>query len=209
MAELLAREAALNAALKEAKSEQGRQKRKRARDATRWLIEGPLRAAVLATYSLADYHVEPAAKYLEITVRERGWPPKSNEDMGRLVEDLFFDADLVEMAALVQLDDPSDAAALAVAINYVELQWRVVVFAREANLGKASAPSSERLLEKAEENRQRLPSPVRPPPVGTIAEPRGRKWAQRLRKRWDGHFRLAPEADALLTPEEIHAKAGL
>ncbi len=67
----------------------------------------------------------------------------------------------------------------------------------------------ERLLEKAEEDRQRLPLPVRPPPVGTAAEHRGRKWARRLRERWGGHFGIAPEANATLAPQAVHNKASI
>ena len=67
----------------------------------------------------------------------------------------------------------------------------------------------ERMLEKAEEDRQRLPLPVRPPPVGTAAEHRGRKWARRLRERWSGHFGIAPEANATLAPQAVHNKASI
>ena len=70
---------------------------------------------------------------------------------------------------------------------------------------RSSVPTAsahrERMLEKAEEDRQRLPLPVRPPPAGTAAEHRRRKWARRLRERWGIHFGIAPEATPRWRPK--------
>ena len=47
--------------------------------------------------------------------------------MEHTVEDLFLNADLDEVAALANLESPADADALAIAVGYVEIGWKVVV----------------------------------------------------------------------------------
>ena len=127
MEELRAAEAAIKAAAAENRGALQRAKRARAADAKKWVVDGPMRRAVLAFFGLAHCNAEPAVEYLERCACERVWPAKPYKDMEHTVEDLFLNADLDEVAALANLENPADADALAMAVGYVEIEWKVVV----------------------------------------------------------------------------------
>ena len=86
--------------LAEIKRARKEMQKKAAADARAWRLTEPMRHAVLAMYSLADYDAEPAVIYLQARRRQHQWPEKSDTAVARLVEDLFAASDSEEFAAL-------------------------------------------------------------------------------------------------------------
>ena len=71
------------------------------------------------------------------------WPqPKPDEALARTVEDEFLAVDEQYFAALVDLNDPADPAALRDAIAFVE-EWRVAVWARRCFVKTGAARGSD------------------------------------------------------------------
>ena len=50
---------------------------------------------------------------------KRKWPPRVRQDLERLVGDLFLQADVQELAGLVNEQGPSDAEAFKVAVAFL------------------------------------------------------------------------------------------
>ena len=80
------------------------------------------------------------------------------------------------------------------------------------NEDKGVAPSTQAVLEKAEEIRAGLPEAARPAAQGTSAEARSRMWLRRWRLRWGGklaRIRLREELSqqdmAEKAPEKIES----
>ena len=163
MDELERRKHLLNAALNEVKRDQKKAKKEAATAGRIWRLKEPIRRAALAMYSLAGYNVEPAMRYLHACQRQHHWPAKSDDEVARIVEDLFLAADEAEVDALVDTENPLDATALRCALRYVE-EWAVVVDSRRLNTHRGIAPSSEAVLEQLESNRQKAPQLLRGPP---------------------------------------------
>ena len=177
--------------LAEIKRARKEMQKKAAADARAWRLPEPMRRAVLAMYSLADYDAEPAVIYLQARRRQHQWPEKSDTDVARLVEDLFAASDSEEFAALQDVSDPLDLNALRVAVKHVE-EWKAVAWARSLNSQAGVAPSSESMLERLEESRQQLPEAIRPSPAGTAALKSARARIRRIRQRWRGRFGALP-----------------
>ena len=56
-----------------------------------WAMHGSVRNTVLILHDLAQGDLEPVVKCLQGLSRQWKWPPRSDEDIGRLVEDTFGD----------------------------------------------------------------------------------------------------------------------
>ena len=201
--------ACLDAALLETRQEmrRARQRQKAANKAkeSAWRLPASVQHTVLIVFVLADYTKEPALQFLKASARRRRWPEKSDEDLDNLVDELFLEADVHEVAALTDEDNPSDAPAMQVAAEYLQ-QWRLVAWTRQLNVQKGVAPSTDALLQKAEENRDKTPAAARPSGKGTSAEARARMWARRLRLRWAGRLgRIRVRED--LTVQQMREKA--
>ena len=130
------------------------------------------------------------------------WPAKGELELTRFVEDVILEADPEEMGALVAETDPLDRRALALATKYVH-EWRVVVWARMANVEKGVAPSTRSELEYAEVQRLEIADGLRHPTWGTAAEAKGRRWARRLRLRWGGRHGALPDGERLEPAEML------
>jgi len=173
--------------------------------AAHWVLTVRERRVVLIAYALAGYDAEAAATFLASLGRQRCWPQKREEELSRMVEDVFLSVDVGEFAALSDVDAPSDCVSMRLAIEYVE-QWRVVAWARRLLVTAGLAPSTAAVLERFEEDRGRWPEELRPPWRGTAAEPRARAWVRRWRARWGGHFGKVRVREPV-TVEAAHAKA--
>ena len=188
---LLARKRELSAALAVNTRE-----RKRARAQSRgaalavaraWALPDQMRHSVLIAYVHADYEFAPATKLLAARGRQLHWPVKSEEDLVRIVEDLFLEVDDVQLAALTDLEDPLDAAAAHDAVRYVA-EWRLAEWTAQLNMKKGVAPSTDALLQQFEAQRLALPESMRPAARGTSAEASARVWISAWRKRWGARY---------------------
>ena len=195
----------VDSAMTETRAELKRARRRAAADARVWVLSPRMRRTSLAIYMLAGYSTEPAVKYLEACGRERHWPVRTAAELSTVVEDLFLQADADEVAALADASSPSDPTLLAVALRYVE-EWRVVSWAARLNSDRGVAPSTDSVVQRAEEGRMRLPEAARPMPVGPCGEPRAKRWVARLRARWGGRYASTPVGEHV-EPEEARAKA--
>ena len=109
-----------------------RQARQRERDLNSrgkktWALTDPLARTMLIIYCLADCDPEPAIKFLHDAALKRRWPPRSQAELQRLVEDRFLQADKAQVAAWADVNSPADPGALAAALKYVQ-QWQLVVW---------------------------------------------------------------------------------
>ena len=141
----------------------------------------------ITIYALADYTAEPAVRFLMDAAKRRKWPPKAEEDLSRLVEEHFLKTDPEALAAWSDVNAPSDAATVKVALKYVE-QWRLVAWTRNLNYDSGVAPSTESVLLRLEAARAQLPEELRPAGQGTSADAKARMWAYRWRRRWGARF---------------------
>ena len=151
-----------------------------------WQLTDSLLRVVLIAHTLADGMVDPSVVFLTRKGREHHWPDRSEEDIADLVYTAYAHADINDVAALVDMDNPTDEAALSTAVSYVE-QWRAVVWSKAQNrLGVA--PSTGAVVDHLEERRGRLPASVRPTSWGSSAIASSRKRVSRWRRRWGGRI---------------------
>ena len=81
------------------------------------------RVVVTAAY-LAHPSTEPAVKFLSARKQKRHWPDLPEEDLGKMVEDVFLAASGDEIGALSCEVDPLDVDVLRTAYKHVR-DWRV------------------------------------------------------------------------------------
>jgi hypothetical protein len=155
--------------------------------AQQWQLAPRLKTVVLTIFLLAQYQPAPAVKLLHHTAHKRSWPQKDDEELERMVEDLFLAADVEQLGRLVDLDDPEDSSVATEALKYLE-EWRAVEFVRDANSRLGVAPSTEDILRQLEANRLQIPESLRPVSKGTAAQAKARMWAKRWRERWGGCY---------------------
>jgi hypothetical protein len=186
VSELQQQKRELDAALAE-----GRRQEKRARlherDAQRsaarsWQLGPFLAHTALIIYSLAGYTAAPAGKFILNAGRQRQWPDKTEEDLEKMVEDLFLDISLEELDALTDQGSPADERAMKKALAVVE-EWKLVVWAKALN-DRGLAPSTSSVLQQLDSSCSRLPAEVRPRDVGSSDQTRARMWCLRWRSRW-------------------------
>ena len=178
--------------------------------ARQWQLSERVRRVCLVVFDQAGGDTEPCAKYLEATGRICHWEPKEEHELRCMAEEVFLeaastDAGVEAYAALVDLGNSSDVAAVREAVRHTE-DWHVVQWARDQNVLKSLAPSTDQLLQHLEERRVRIPEAIRPSPRGTSLDAGARKWATRLRERWNGfvgRFKVRVE----LPLDEKRAKA--
>ena len=203
-AQLRSVSAALAAARREVRAAKAQEKRRATRSEGAWRLPPRLRHAALIIYVNTGYCAEPAVKYLDNCGKMRHWPPKCDAELAAMVEDVFLQADEVEIAALADPADPTDVAAFRAAVPYVE-QWMMVSWALDQNVHKGLAPSTSTVLDRLEARRRRLPPATRPGPSGSATEVRGRVWGLRWRRRWGGrHAKIRTREDQSL--DDMRAK---
>ena len=151
-----------------------------------WELAGSLLHVVLIVHTLADGVVDPSVVFLKRKGREHHWADRSEEELADLVYTAYAHADIDDIVALIDMDNPTDEAALSAAVSYVE-QWRVVVWTQAQNrLGVA--PSTGAVIDQFEERRASLPASVRPTPWGSSASATSRRRVSRWRRRWHGRI---------------------
>ena len=191
MASLQRRKQAIDAALavnrQELKRARWRQKDERRAEESVWRLTAFVSDVALIIYVLAGYSLEPAIRFLHSVGQKRRWPQKSEDELGFIVEQLFLSAGPDDTAGLADTTAPSKPAALRAAMKWVQ-EWGLVSWTRRLNEDKGVAPSTQAILEKAEEMRTRLPETARPAAQGTSAEARSRMWIRRWRLRWGGQL---------------------
>ena len=170
-----------------------------------WQLTPWLQKVCMIIYMLAAYRAAPAIRFLKVTARKRRWPERSDEDLGKLVGDLFLQWDLEMLVHISDLQGPEDPVAAAEAIKHVE-EWRAFEYVKDLNQRLGLAPSTEDVLQKLEQNRLQIPTALRPVTRGVAAEVKARMWARRWRARWGArHGKLRILDDIPLA--EIQSKA--
>ena len=189
VADLQRQKRAIDAALavnrQELKKARWRQKDARRAEESIWRLNAFVSDVALIIYVLTGYFLEPAIRFLRSVGQKRRWPQKSEDELGLLVEQVFSAVDPDDIAALTDTAAPSKPAALRAAMKWVQ-EWGLVAWTRRLNEDKGVAPSTQAVLEKAEEIRPGLPEAARPAAQGTSAEARSRMWLRRWRSRWGG-----------------------
>ena len=209
---------ALAAARKKLKAAQRQQKDALKKMNTQWRLapeseEGETRSlqalprfakVALILFDLAG-HAGAAAAFLAREAARRKWAPRSEAEVRELVDKLFLRVDLAEYTDVCDMGASSDERAMRVAVRFWE-EWSLVAWAKDANKRLGVAPSTEAVLDRAEQLRLRLPEGARPASKGSVAEAKARMWAQRWRDKWGAHYgRLRARDD--MPVEEKRAKA--
>ena len=192
----------MKAQLKKAK---GEAKELREREQRAWRLSTFMVHVVLIAYALGQFKVPAAVKFLTTTGRKRRWPEKPESELQEMVENVFLECDLTELANLSDKDNPTHPEAFAAAARYFE-EWAMAVFVEEQNMRLGLAPSTEFLLDRWRQRRLMYPEGTRPLDPGLVSESKARKWARRWRIRWGarhGRIRVRDE----LPVEEAKAKA--
>ena len=192
--------AALAQTSRELRAAEREQARERSRQARFWQLSGQLLHTVLIVYFLAGCSADPAVTYLRSCGRQRHWPNKSDDELKNMVEDAFLRVDADELAALTDEDDPGDADAMTAALKVVA-EWRVFLWASHLNREQGLAPSTEAVLQRYEELRERMPDAARVAYLGTVADARARMWATTYRRRWGGRYGGMRVREAVPLPE--------
>lgn len=104
------------------------------------------RNAALIIYTLSNYEEKPTTFFLERARVSRRLPSVPMDIMMAAVEDEFLTAGLVELAELVDRENPSDANAMEAASN-VLAEWDVVRWVHQQN-ACGVAPSTAELLDQ-------------------------------------------------------------
>ena len=103
------------------------QRARKVRADSAWQLSERLVRVALIIYVLAGYVAEPAIVFLRSAGSARNWPDMSDDQLVRLVEQLFLDANESDIAALSDETSPLDGDAMRVALRYVR-EWRLVVW---------------------------------------------------------------------------------
>ena len=164
-----------------------------------------VRRVVLIIYTLADFCVLPAAVYLAGAGGRRHWPRRADADIATLIEQCFLEADLEDVAALSDIDDPRDVVSMRTAVACVE-QWRSATWCRAQNERRGVAPDTAAVMVEYERARANLPADIRPNVwLGQVG---ARKRATRWRQRWGGRLGVLRPRD-ILPVHEMLEKAAL
>ena len=189
--------------LKRAKQQQRDRKKKEARA---WVLSPVELNTMLIIYGLTDYTAAPAARFLWSCGRKHRWSEKTWEQLDAMAEEHFLKVDVVELADLTDMDDPSDVEAMKLALVFVE-EWKLARWTTDLNVQHGVAPSTESVLQRYESQRVAVPETVRPRYRGTAQDVASRVWASAWRGRWGGkHARVRVREDIPLT--ELRSKVG-
>ena len=192
MEALRERQKAIRAALAENKrSTRALEQAEERRQARAWRFTPWLRNVILILYFLTNHAKEPVIKYLATVARRRKWPPLSDGEIVRRVDDLYLEVDMGELTALADAENPADASAMKEASRVCE-EWRLAMWVERLNLERGVAPPIGMVLERYEETRGHLPEAARPPYRGVPAEAAARMWARRWRLWWGGRHGSVP-----------------
>ena len=183
------------------------QQSERARASRAWKLTERLRRVALIAYVLADYTPEPAVVFLRNAGGARGWPDVSDDELAFMVEQLFLEADVDDIAALSDESDPLDCHAVRVAARYAR-EWRLVVWGRRLNDECGIAPSVRMLVDKAYELGVSSSSGVSPKPIGRAVGGAAKAWARKFRIRWDARYGSV-KAQEVVPVEEMRTKVNV
>ena len=138
---------------------------------------------VVICYVLADWHTEPAVKFLTGRAAQRTWPARPPAEVSKIVEDTFaeaFDADPeYVIQSLCNTDAPHDEAAMRQALKYVS-EWHTGAWTAVQNRTKGvEVPTEDCFVQQAREL-EAYPESVRPRALGSgsanAARMRGSRW---------------------------------
>ena len=164
-----------------------RQKDARSAEASVWRLTAFVSDIVLIIYVLTGYSLEPTIRFSRSVGQKHRWPQKSEDKLWPTVEQMFLAAEPDDIAALTDTTAPSKPAALRATTKWVQ-EWGLVAWIRRLNEDKGVAPSTQAVLEKAEEMRVGFPEAVRPTEQGTSVDAKSRMWLRRWRLRWGGRL---------------------
>ena len=201
---LVAERAALASELRNTRVELARAKAAVQSAARHWRLHASERNATLVIFSLSNFELEPAVRFLVTVGRRRRWPDKTPEELKRMVEDLFSSTGTDDVLALIDAEASSDADAMRTARPFVE-EWRLVAWARRLNVEKGVAPTASAVLVELEAGRRRDGHPS-PGSRGTAAQSSARMYVSRWVRRWGGSYGRIPMREEV-EPSDLRVKA--
>ena len=211
---------AISASLSAVKAQLRAAQQEEKRLARHWLLTGaneagddavsvdalPMMAKVaLILYDRAGYQPDAAAAYLAREAAKRKWEPKPEAAVKQLVSEVFLKANLEDYLSLCDAQGSSDAVAMQAALEFW-IEWSLASWVKDANERLGVAPSTEAVLEKAEQMRLQETLEHRPASKGTAAGAKARSWCFRWRRRWGAHHGALRARDDV-TVEEMRSKA--
>ena len=168
------------------------------------MLRGRLLDETLLVYLETDCNADAAADLLARKARQYHWPARSSAEIATLVSDAFLSTDLDYLAALCDLEAPSNEPALRFAVDYAQ-QYSLAEWAKVQNL-KGVAPPTQAVVTEWEKRRMAVPESARPPTWGACGSAATRKKASRWRERFGGRFGKLPVREDV-PQESMIAKA--
>ena len=163
------------------------------------------RAIVLAIYLLCQGATEPVIKYLERIARERKWPEIDEDLMVLLITETFQAASDDELMSLVSAECTPWPAELQTAYQYVR-KWETWRWTFSSNRG-GKKPSAYAILRHAEQERVKIPEPVRPQSWGLPRSRRGKEFVRRWCVAYNARFGKFPVQTHDLTTGDMQSKS--
>ena len=207
--ELLEQQAAANATLAgvraRLKAERQKQKDAAKRRRAQWQLTAQQQRVALILHCKAGYEASAAAAWLSGVARQRHWEARPEEEVKRLVDDLFMQVDEQELADLQDESNPSDQQAMHIAVRFWE-EESLAVWVEDTNQRKGVAPTTDIVLERLERQRLEVPESSRPASRGVAAEVKARMWAMRWRRGHNLRHGAIPTREPL-TIDEMQDKA--
>ena len=201
--ELLESKAALDGALAAVKKQvKAAQKRLR----SQWRFPKPMQRVALILFDKGQHGLAAAAAFLTKEAQKRQWPPKPEDEVRRLPQDWFLEADVTEFAALCDAANPADPAAMRLATKFWQ-EWSLAAWVEDANMNKGVAPPTAAVLDHCEQLRAAVPDLVRPAAKGVVAQGKARTWAWRFRKRFGLIHGAIPTTKDDMPVSEMNEKA--
>ena len=119
--------------------------------------------------------------------RRRRWSDSTDAELLAMAETSFLDADVAQVSALIDEENPADPRAMLIARRRLA-EEKCYLWARSLNLEKGAAPSTVALLRRAKQEQDMLPAAIFAVTSKGRPSLKARRWAQKWRARW--HARL-------------------
>lgn len=189
-----------------------RQQRKQQQNIAQWGLTSRMIRVALAVYCLSKYSEECAAEFA-MRARKRQRAEVLDEPATDCpIRQWFVDADLDEVAAVFMPESRYDHAVRTEAVKFLA-EKKTVEWVASQNFRLGQAPSGLSLVSNFSANLRALgvEPPFRVEPSrrgrGPTLSRSGRRWCQKLRRRWGLRRRTLGEGPQM-TREEVVQKAG-
>ena len=210
--ELKAQQAAIDEALlrnRQARSkevEKCRQIHRRAKSS--WNLSRDEIIAILFVYEQCHWSAEPCCRFLEKVARKHRWCKLSDAAMEELLQRLFLESGMADLAAV-----PTLFADLAIQLQRdartIMNEWQIVSWGRRANEQHGVPVSTSAIVSKACSMQPVHASLVRGRTANDKPNRQARAWASKFRRRWNARIGKVRQVGNMTTVDMQQKVSGL